>query len=99
MTEGARESRQRDGDIQPGNLQKTVEILRTRFSSIRVETWVEDSDTALSVRFLGDGANLQERQLLLNSLAECLPPALSILGIRPEKKRDGEEATSSNGAS
>ena len=99
MTDEVVESCQQRGDIRSGSLQKVVETLRARFSSIRVETWVADSDTALSVRFLGDGANLQERQLLLNSLAECLPPALSILGIRPEKKQDGEEETSSNGAS
>jgi hypothetical protein len=97
MTEEAMESCQQSGETHPGDLKKAVEILRKRFSSVRVETSVADSDTALRVRFVGDIANLQERQLLVNNLAECLPPALSILGIRPEQ--GGEEAASANNAS
>jgi len=81
---------------QPGSLKAAVETLRARFSSVTVETLVADSDTALSVRFLGDGANLQERQLLVSSLAQHLPPALSVLGIRPEQKQGSEKASSSN---
>jgi hypothetical protein len=73
------------GDDTPsGNLHKAVEILRERLSSVRVETLMADSDTALNVRFLGDGANLEERRLLVKNLAHYLPPALSIIGIEPE---------------
>jgi len=87
------------GDVnQPGYLRKAIEILRVRLSSVRVETLMADRDTALSVRFLGDAGSLQERQLLVSSLAECLPPALSILGIKPEQKH-GDEAASTNKAS
>lgn len=94
MTDEVKGNNQQRDNNQPANLRKAVEILRPRFSSVRVETSVADNDTSLSVRFLGDGANLQERQLLVSNLAECLPPALSILGIRPE--HSGEEATSSD---
>ncbi len=88
------------GDVnQPGYLRKAVETLRARFSSIRVETSMADRDTALSVRFVGDAGSVQERQLLASSLAECLPPALSILGIKPEEKHGGEETASANQAS
>ena len=99
MNDEAMESYQKQNDHQPGSLQKAVETLRTCFSSVRVETLVMDGDTSLSVRFLGDRANLEERQLLVTNLAECLPPALSILGISPEQKQDGEIKTPDNNAS
>ena len=89
---------QKDAD-QPGNLRKAVDTLKARFSSVRVETLVANGDTALSVRFLGDGVNLEERQLLVTSLAQCLPSALSILGIGKEPKRDNEDVTRSSNAS
>ena len=97
MTDEIIGSYQQSDTNQPGSLRKVVEILRARFSSVRIETSVADNDTALNVRFLGDGANLQERQLLVSNLAEYLPPALSILGIRPEQS--GEDTARSNNAS
>lgn len=99
MTDKEKGSYQQRATNQPTSLKKAVEIFRGRFSSIRVETLLADSGTALSVRFVGDGANLKERQLLVSSLAECLPPALSILGIGPEQKHGGEGATRNNNAS
>jgi hypothetical protein len=96
MTEEAMESCQESGETHPCNLRKVAEILRNRFSSVRVETSVADSDTALRVRFVGDVANLAERQMLVSSLAECLPPALSILGVRPEQEHCDQEAVGSN---
>ena len=99
MTEAAVKRYQKGGINQSRGLREVAEILRARFSSVSVVTSMADNDTALSVRFVGDTDNLTERKVLVSSLAECLPPALSILGIRPEKKRDGEAATSSNGAS
>ena len=91
MTEEAMVSCQQSSETHPGNLRKVAEILRERFSSVRVETAVEDSDTALRVRFVGDVANLAERRMLVNSLAECLPPALSIIGVRLEQEHGGQE--------
>ena len=41
---------------QPSTLQEGVETLRSRLSSVRLETLAADSDTALSVRFIGDEA-------------------------------------------
>jgi len=99
MTDEVIGSYQQRDTNQPGSLRKAVETLRARLSSVRVETLVADGDTALSVRFLGDGANLQERQLLVSSLAAWLSPALSILGIKPEQKQGSEEVTRSNNAS
>jgi hypothetical protein len=96
--EVAENCQQKDAD-QPGNLRKAVDTLKARFSSVRVETLVVNGDTALSVRFLGDGVNLEERQLLVTSLAQCLPSALSILGIGKEPKRDNEDVTRSSNAS
>ena len=82
-----------------GSLKKAVDTLRAHFSSVRVETSVLDGDTALNVRLLGDGDNFEERRLLVTNLAECLPPALSILGISPEPKQDGEKKELGNSAS
>ena len=93
MNDETMESYQKQNDHQPESLNKAVETLRTCFSSVRVQTLVMDGDTALSIRFLGDQANLEDRQLLVTNLAECLPPALSILGISPEQKQDGEVKT------
>lgn len=81
MTEERVEKQQAD-KIQPANLQEAVETLRTRLSSVRIETLTTDSDTAVSIRFLGDGANLEERRLLVKNLAHYLPPALSIIGVK-----------------
>jgi hypothetical protein len=93
MNDEAMESYQTQNNHQPESLKKAVKTLRTCFSSVRVQTLVMDGDTALSIRFLGDQANLEDRQLLVTNLAECLPPALSILGISPEQKQDGEVKT------
>ena len=82
-----------------GSLKKAVDTLRAHFSSVRVETSVLDGDTALNVRLLGDGENFEERRLLVTNLAECLPPALSILGISPEPEQDGEKKELGNSAS
>jgi hypothetical protein len=87
---------EKQNDHEPGCLKKAMETLRTHFSSVRVEASVLGGDTALSLRFLGDQANLEERRLLVTNLAECLPPALSILGISPEPKQDGEKKTLGN---
>ena len=99
MTDGVVENCQQKDADQPGNLRKAVDTLKARLSSVRVETLVANGDTALSVRFLGDGVNLEERQLLVTSLAQCLPSALSILGIGKEPKRDNEDVTRSSNAS
>lgn len=96
MDDEITETRQGQNDHQSGSLKKAVETLRTHFLSVKVETLVVDDDTSLSVRFLGDQANLEERRLLVTNLAECLPPALSILGISPEQKHDGEKNTLSD---
>lgn len=93
MTDHVVESCKQTGDNQPRSLHKAVETVRARFSSVTVGTSVADNDTALAVRFLGGAENLRERQLLVNSLAECLPQALSLLGISPEHKHGGGEAT------
>ena len=99
MTNEVVENCQRKDADQPGNLRKAVATVKARFSSVRVETLVANGDTSLSVRFLGDGVNLEERQLLVTSLAQCLPSALSILGIGKEPKRDNEDVTRSSNAS
>jgi len=75
---------------QPATLQEGVERLRSHLSSVRLETLAADSDTALSVRFLGDAANLEERQLLVKNLAHYLPPALSIIGVKTGQEEDNE---------
>lgn len=81
--------RYQEGDInQSMRLREVAEILRARFSSVSVVTSMADNDTALSVRFVGDAANLAERKMLVSSLAECLPPALSVLGVKREKRQD-----------
>ena len=93
------ENCQKQKDHQSGGLKQAVETLRTRFSSVKVETSVVDDDTALNVRFLGDQANIEERHLLVTNLAQCLPPALSILGISAEQKQCGEKETLGKDAS
>lgn len=97
MAEERMENQQGD-EIQPVTLQKAVETLRTRLSSVRIETLMADSDTALNVRFLGDGANLEERRLLVKNLAHYLPPALSIIGVKPEQGQSNENNRGSNAA-
>jgi hypothetical protein len=80
---------ERQGDeMSSGALQRTVEALRARLSSVRVQTSVSDSGTALSIRFYGDEENLGVRQILTNSIAHFLPPTLFIIGIKPEQKQD-----------
>ncbi len=96
MNDEVKEPHEKQNDHKPGSLKKAMETLRTHFSSVRVEASILDSDTALSLRFLGDQANLEERRLLVTNLAECLPPALSILGISHETKQDGEKKTLGN---
>ena len=83
---------------QPATLQEGMETLRSRLSSVRLETLAADSDTALSVRFLGDEANLEERQLLVKNLAHYLPPALSIIGVKTRQEQDNENNDESNAA-
>ena len=96
MSEGVVESHQQGDTGQPLNLQEAVEVLRARLSSVRVKVVAKEGDSALSVHFLGDRANMAERRLLTSSLAEYLPPALSVLGIGSEKERGDEEALSEN---
>ena len=88
MTEAAIKRHQKGGINQSRRLREVAEILRARFSSVSVVTSMADNDTALSVRFVGDTENLTERKMLVSSLVECLPPALSILGVKPEKRQD-----------
>jgi len=83
---------------QPATLQEGMETLRSRLSSVRLETLAADSDTALSVRFLGDAANLEERQLLVKNLAYYLPPALSIIGVKTGQEQSIENNGESNAA-
>lgn len=83
--------KQRANKMQPANLQEAVEMLRGRLSSVRMETMTADSDTAIKVRFVGDGTNLEERQLLVKNLTHYLPPTLSIIGVKT-----GEERSSGN---
>jgi len=81
--------RYQEGDInQSSSLREVAETLKDRFSSVSIVTSMADNDTILSVRFMGDTENLTERKLLVSSLAEYLPLALSILGVKPEKKQD-----------
>ena len=89
--------KQQANKMQPSNLQEAVEMLRGRLSSVRMETMTADSDTALNVRFVGDGTNLEDRQLLVKNLAHYLPPTLSIIGVKTgqeqrSEKRDESEA-------
>ncbi len=97
MTEERVESRHAD-KMQPLTLQEGVEILRSRLSSVRLETLEVESDTALNVRFLGDVANLEERQLLVKSLARYLPPTLSIIGVKTGQESGNENNSESNAA-
>jgi hypothetical protein len=89
---------QQSGDTKLVNLREAIEVLRARLSSVRVETHLAESHTALSVRFLGNASNLEERQLLVSQLASYLPPALSIMGVQVEQKQDEEMAGSSDQA-
>ena len=97
MTEERVENQQAD-KMQPVTLQKGVETLRARLSSVRLETLPADSDTALNVRFLGDAANLEERRLLVKNLAYYLPPALSIIGVKTGQEQSIENNSESNAA-
>lgn len=80
------------GDTQVLDLRKAVDMVRERFSSIRLETRIEDGETALSVRFIGDAGNLSERQLLVSQLVHHLPPTLSLLGVKQEQQPSESEA-------
>jgi len=86
MAEARIEDRQSE-QRQPISLRQAVETLRARLSSVHVETVTADGDTALNVRFLGDGTNLEERRLLVKNLAYYLPSALSIIGVKPEPEQ------------
>jgi hypothetical protein len=86
------------GDTKLTSLREAMEVLRARFSSVRVKTQLAESDTVLSVRFLGNASNLEERQMLVSELAKYLPPALSIMGVEVEQKQDEEMAGSSDQA-
>jgi hypothetical protein len=97
MTEERVESRHAD-KMQPLTLQEGVEMLRARLSSVRLETLEVESDTALNVRFLGDVANLEERQLLVKNLARYLPPTLSIIGVKTDPEPGAENNGDSNAA-
>jgi hypothetical protein len=90
MTEEAIQNYEQDDATKPSNLREAVEVLRERFLSIRVETAMGESDTAVSVRFLGDEANLEERRLLVKNLVHYLPPALSIIGVKTGQEQDNE---------
>lgn len=78
---------------QSGSLEKTVEIMRARFSKVRVETSIADGDTAFSVRFLGSGENLPERQVLVSNLVHYLPQALSVIGVGTNPKPGDQKDT------
>jgi len=79
-------------DTEVVDLRKAVEIVRERFSSIRLETRIEDGETALSVRLIGDAGNLNERQVLVSQLVRYLPPALSLIGVKQGKQPSESEA-------
>jgi len=73
-------------------LQEGVDVLRSRLSSVQLETLAADSDTALSIRFIGDEANLKERWLLVKNLVHYLPPALSIIGVKSRQEQRNENS-------
>ena len=54
---------QQSGDIRPISLREAIEVLRAHFSSVRLETHLAESRTALSVHFIGDASNIEDRQL------------------------------------
>ena len=89
MTEERIDKRQSD-EVPPATLREGVEVLRSHLSSVRLETLTEASDTALSVRFIGDEANLKERSLLVQNLVRYLPLALSIIGVKTRQEEDAE---------
>ncbi len=92
MAEERIDNRQIDKAV-GATLQEGVDVLRSRLSSVQLETLAADSDTALSIRFIGDEANLQERRLLVKNLVHYLPPALSIIGVKSRQ----EEGKGNNG--
>lgn len=73
-----------------GGLQEAVKILRPRFSSIRVRASVVEDGSVLGVRFEGCEGDLEERRLLAENLAYCLPLALSIIGVQPHVAQEDE---------
>jgi hypothetical protein len=98
MTEEVAETDHQEEADQPLDLEAAVERLREHFSSVRVQVQADEGNSALSVRFIGNQASMPQRKLLTNSLAESLPPALSILGIGSDKE-PGNAETSSGDAS
>jgi hypothetical protein len=88
--DAARSPRKRDVNQPPGNLREAVEALRKRFSSITVETSVVGDETSLWIGFLGDEANLRDRQLLVRSFAEVVPQGFSVIGVMEQKQRSEE---------
>ncbi len=91
MAEERIDKRQSD-EVPPATLREGVEVLRSRLSSVRLETLTEASDTALSVRFIGDEVNLKERRLLVQNLVRYLPSALSIIGVKTRQEEDAENS-------
>lgn len=79
-------------DTEVMDLRRAVELVRERCSSIRLETRVEDDETALRVCFLGDEGSLKERQVLVSQLVRYLPPALSLLGVKQGQQSGESEA-------
>jgi len=74
--------------IPPGGLQEAVQVLRTCFSTVRVKTWLAEDGTAIGVRLQGSEDDLGVRRLVAYNLAQCLPPALSVIGIKPETEAE-----------
>lgn len=74
------------------DLRQAVEIVKDRFSSIQLETRIEDDETAVSVRLIGDAGNLNERQALVSQIVRYLPPALSLLGVKQKQQTSESKA-------
>ena len=86
-----------DGRMEQSALERALEVLRERFSTVQVETSVGDGGSALSVRFLGDETDLEARRLLAKSLADYLPATLSIIGVQPGRAGEADTRVGNNG--
>lgn len=68
---------------------EALELLRSRFSSVRVKTWIEEDGMTLGFRLGGSSDDLEARRCLAKNLEHLVPATLSIIGI----KIDPEEIT------